>query len=350
MWNISYFLRLVVCPRGTAMKKQCVQVDKKKGEHVRKALMEKGSLDTTVRIASDERYIYIPLIPDADLTDIPLENAQVIEHEFMLHEKQATLEHILGYIPKYEMIGSIALLGPEETDIERTANALLQVNPHIKTVLAALSPVEGEFRTRRFIFINGENTTQTIHKEHGCRYAIDMEKAYFTPRLATERSRILEQIKDGEVVVDMFAGVGPFSILIAKNRPSCRVMAIDKNPEAVKFLRYNTALNAVSNVETIEGDAKEEVRKYARIADHIIMNLPHTAQGFLDASMMIAKPGTVIHYYDITPEDDLYSASLGHIEAAAHRAGFSTDTVSTRIVRSYSPHQFNVCIEVRITG
>lgn len=332
------------------MKKQCVQVDKRKGEQVRKVLMEKELLDITVRIASDEQYIYIPLISDVDLTDLLLEDAQVTGHEFVLHEKPATLEHMLGYIPRYEVIGSIALLEPGETDMERTADALLQVNPHIKTVLAALSPVEGEFRTRRFIFIKGENTTRTVHKEYGCRYAINMEKAYFTPRLATERSRILEQVKDGEVIVDMFAGVGPFSILIAKNRPSCRVIAVDKNPEAVKFLRHNIALNAVSNVKAIEGDAKEEVQNYVEIADHIIMNLPHTAQEFLDAAMVVAKPGTVIHYYDITPEDDLYAASQAHIEAAASRAGFDIEPIATRIVRSYSPHQFNVCIEVRIKG
>ena len=332
------------------MKKQCVQVDKKKGEQVRKVLMEKGSLDTSVRITSDEQYIYIPLISDADLTELLFEDALVTEHEFMLHEKPATLEHMLGYMPRYEVIGSIALLESGETDLERAADALLQVNPHIKTVLAALSPVEGEFRTRRFTFINGENTTQTVHREYGCRYAIDMEKAYFTPRLATERSRILEQVKDGEVIADMFAGVGPFSILIAKNRPSCRVIAIDKNPEAVKFLRHNIALNAVSNVEAIEGDAREEVRKYAGIADHIVMNLPHTAQEFLDAAMVVAKPGTVIHYYDITPESDLYSTSLSHIQTAASRAGFDIEPIATRIVRSYSPHQFNVCIEVRIMG
>uniref|UniRef100_UPI00351C8888 class I SAM-dependent methyltransferase n=1 Tax=Methanomethylovorans sp. TaxID=2758717 RepID=UPI00351C8888 len=174
--------------------------------------------------------------------------------------------------------------------------------------------------------------------------------AYFTPRLATERSRILEQIKNSEVVVDMFTGVGPFSILIAKNRSSCRVVAIDKNPEAVRFLRHNIELNAVSNVVAVEGDAKEEAQIYAGIADHIIMNLPHTAREFLDAAMVIAKPGTVIHYYDITPESDLYSSSLSHIESAASRAGFAVELRATRIVRSYSPHQFNVCIEVRITG
>ena len=330
------------------MNKQCIQVDKKKGEQVRKVLMEKGLLDTSARIVSDASCIYIPLIPAADLSDLPLEDAMVTEHEFKIHERPATLEQMLGHTPRYEVIGSIALLESDEKDMDMTANALLQVNPHIKTVLAARSPVEGEFRTRRFTFIKGENTTQTVHKEYGCRYAVDMEKAYFTPRLATERSRILEQVKDGEVIIDMFAGVGPFSILIAKNRPSCRVVAIDKNPEAVKFLRHNIALNAVINVEAIEGDAKEEVRNYAGIADHIIMNLPHTAQQFLDAAMVVAKPGTVIHYYDITPGSDLYSTSQAHIESAASRTGFGIELIATRIVRSYSPHQFNVCIEVRI--
>lgn len=332
------------------MKQQCIRVNKKKGEQVRKVLMEMRVLDTSMRIVSDEQYIYIPFTSDVDLAELPLEDIQVTEHEFKLHEKPATLEDILGRTPSYEIIGNIALLESDETDLERTADALLKVQPHIRTVLAALSPVEGEFRTRRFTFVKGENTTQTVHKEYGCKFVIDMEKAYFTPRLGTERSRILEQIKDGEIVVDMFAGVGPFSILIGKNRPSCRVVAIDKNPEAVKFLRHNIELNAVSNVEAVEGDAKEEVQRYIGVADHIIMNLPHTAQEFLDAAMVVSKPGTVIHYYDITPESDLYSSSLGYIESAASKAGFAIEPIATRIVRSYSPHQFNVCIEVRIKG
>ena len=332
------------------MKQQCIQVDKTKGEQVRKVLMEKGALDTSVRIVSDESYIYIPLISAVDLMDLPFEDLQVTEHDFKVHEKPATLESILGHIPRYEVIGNIALLESDEGDLETTAAALLKVHPHLRTVLSALSPVEGEFRTRRFTFVKGEDTTQTVHREYGCKYAIDMEKAYFTPRLATERSRVLEQVKDGEVIVDMFAGVGPFSILIAKNRPSCRVLAIDKNPEAVKFLRHNIELNAVNNVEAVEGDAKEEAQRHIGIADHILMNLPHTAQEFLDAAMIIAKPGTVIHYYDITPESDLYSSSLSHIESAASKAGFAVELIATRIVRSYSPHQFNVCIEVRITG
>ena len=332
------------------MKRQCIRVNKKRGEQVRKVLMEMGVLDTSMRIGSDGQYIYIPLTSDVDLAELPLEDIQVTEHEFKLHEKQATLENILGRTPSYEIIGNIALLESDETDLERTADALLKVQPHIRTVLAALSPVEGEFRTRRFTFVKGENTTQTVHKEYGCKFVIDMEKAYFTPRLGTERSRILEQIKDGQTVVDMFAGVGPFSILIGKNRTSCRVVAIDKNPEAVKFLRHNIELNAATNVEAVEGDAKEEVQRYIGVADHIIMNLPHTAQEFLDAAMVVSKPGTLIHYYDITPESDLYSSSLGYIESAASKAGFAIEPIATRIVRSYSPHQFNVCIEVRIKG
>jgi len=336
------------------MKRQCIQVEKKKGEKIRKLLMEKGWLDTSLRIVSDESYLYMPLISDfpADINkltnELPFE-VQLTEHEFETQKKPKTVEQITGHIARYEIIGSIALLDHDEVNLEKTADAIIQVHPHVKTVLAALSAVEGEFRTRRFTLIKGENTTQTLHKEYGCRYAIDMEKAYFTPRLATERSRIMEQVKDGDTVVDMFAGVGPFSILIAKKRPSCRVIAIDKNPEAVKLLRNNISLNGVTNVEAVEADVRDVIYRYAGTADHVIMNLPHTAEEFLDSAMVVAKVGSVIHYYDITPESDLYSSSLAHIESAASKAGFTIKSHSTRIVRSYSPHQFNVCIEVRIT-
>jgi tRNA (guanine37-N1)-methyltransferase len=101
-------------------------------------------------------------------------------------------------------------------------------------------------------------------------------------------------------------------------------------------------------VEAIEGDANLEGKKYAGIADHVIMNLPHNANDFLDAAVKLCAPGGIIHYYDITPEDDLFDSSLKLIDEAAKRAGRTTELVESRVVRSYAPHQFNVCIEVRV--
>ena len=329
----------------------CVKVPKVQGEPNRRALIEMELLDSSKKIASDGVDLCLPLVREPNDTeknnfvDVVFE-----EYEFEEHEKAPTLEDLLGFMPHYEVIGDIALIEADDVDAVRIGEALLKFHPHVNTVLGATSPVVGEFRVREFVLIAGVDKTETIHKEYGCRYAVDLAKAYFTPRLSTERERILSWIKPNDVIVDMFEGVGPYSILIAKKANPKKVIAIDKNPAAVEFLRRNVDLNSVGNVEAIEGDANvvAETQKYVGIADHVIMNLPHNAYDFLDSAVKFAKPGGMLHYYGMTHEDDLFDGSIGLIGMAAKRAGRSIEVLEKRTVRSYAPHQYNICIEVRI--
>lgn len=332
------------------MNRSCIKVLKKKGEPIRRLLLEMDLLDNSARISSKEDYLLLPLTrkpEEVELKELPGE-FELTEHEFEEQKGQLKLEELLDVVPHFEIVGDIALIEDDVAEPEKVADAIMKVKKNVKTVLAAQSPVEGEFRTRRFRTVAGEERTSTIHKEYGSRFYIDLERAYFTPRLATERSRILDQVKEGETVVDMFAGVGPYSIMFARKNPNIRVIAIDKNPDAVEFLRQNVELNSVPNVEAIEGDANLEAEKYAGIADHVIMNLPHNANDFLDAAVKLCATNGIIHYYDITPEDNLFESSLKLIDEAAKRAGRTTEPVESRVVRSYAPHQFNVCIEVRV--
>jgi len=332
------------------MKRICIRVLRKKGEPVRRALLEMDLLDNSLRICTDGESLCLPLIREPhenELREIP-GGFELAEHDFEPQKGQLKLEDLLDQVPHFEVIGDIALIEDDVPEPEKVAEAIMKIKSNVRTVLAALGPVEGEFRTRRFRTIAGEDKTSTIHREYGCRYYIDLEKAYFTPRLATERSRILAQVREGQTVVDMFAGVGPYSIMIAKKSPGIRVIAIDKNPDAVEFLRRNIELNSVSNVEAIEGDANLEAGRFSGLADHVIMNLPHNAHEFLDAAMRLCAPGAIVHYYGITPEDDLFGSSLELIGQAATRAGRTIEVSDTRIVRSYAPHQLNVCTEVKV--
>ena len=115
----------------------------------------------------------------------------------------------------------------------------------------------------------------------------------------------------------MFAGVGPYSILLAKSKKPSNVIAIDKNPDAVYYLKENITLNSAKNIEAIEGDSREEAKKFANTADHVIMNLPHSAHEFLDSAILLTKPGGIIHYYGIAPEDDLFESYIKLISVAA---------------------------------
>ena len=335
------------------MKRQCIKVPKKRGEPVRRILLELEILDNSVKIGTDETFLYLPLIrepaPD-ELKSLP-EEIELEECDFQPQEKKPVPEDLLGFSPAYEVVGDIALLEDPDLDTQKAsiiAGALLRTQPNVKTVLRPLTPVIGEFRVREFEVIEGEPRTETIHREYGCRYKVDLARAYFTPRLSTERSRILSRIKEGDTVVDMFAGVGPYSILIAKSKKPSKVLAIDKNPDAVRYLRENIALNSVKNIEAIEGDAREEAKKFAGAADHVIMNLPHNAFEFLDSAVLLTKPGGVIYYYGITSENDLFESSVELIKEAAEKAGRKVEVLEKRVVRSYAPHQYNICIEARI--
>jgi len=205
--------------------------------------------------------------------------------------------------------------------------------------------VEGEFRPRRFRHVAGVVSTTTTHKEHGLRYRVDLEGAYFTPRLGTERLRIASLVHPADVVLDMFAGVGPFALLLAKRVD--RVIAMDKNPVAVKYLRENSLLNKIENIEILEGDANVLALPYENMADHVIMNLPHSASLFLIAAMKAAKTGGTVHYYCIAPEVDLYKDEA-LIRDAAQKMGYSVEVLYRSIVRSYAPHRHNVVIDFMV--
>lgn len=335
------------------MKRQCIKVPKKKGEPARRVLLGLDILDNSLKIGSDETFLYLPLSREPspeELKNLP-EGYELTDSDIEPLEKKPVPEDILGFSPAYEVIGDIALLEDENLDSQtvlKIADALLQTQLNINSVVKPLTPVIGEFRVREFEVIAGEPRTETIHREYGCRYKVDLSKAYFTPRLSTERSRILSWVKDGDTVVDMFAGVGPYSILLAKSKKPAKVVAIDKNPDAVHYLKENISLNSAKNIEAIEGDAREEAKRFAGTADHVIMNLPHSAYEFLDSAVLLTKPGGIIHYYGITPEDDLFESSIKLIRKAAEKAGRGIEVLEKRVVRSYAPHQYNICIEAKI--
>jgi len=221
----------------------------------------------------------------------------------------------------------------------------MAANRRLKTVISALSDVEGEFRTRRFRHVAGEKRCVTVHREHGLSYRVDLQGAYFTGRLGTERLRVAKQVLPGQMALDMFAGVGPFALLLAKR--GARVIAIDKNPVAVKYLRENALMNKIKNIEILEGDAAELALRYRRRANHVIMNLPHSASAFLIPAMRAAAPGGIVHYYCIAPEAELFRDEE-LIEKAAGVVGANVNVLRREIVRSYAPRRHNVVIGFRV--
>ncbi|MFZ3059464.1 MAG: class I SAM-dependent methyltransferase family protein [Candidatus Methanoperedens sp.] len=319
------------------MESLCVRVPKKSGEITRQELIGLGVIDKNLKIKPDGEDLLIPVLRHVEgFGELSKDDFEILQKE----------EPLAGVVGAYEILGDIAIIDQHESDAQKMADILIK-SRKIRTVLQAESSIDGEYRTRRFSFMAGEKRTETLYRENGCRYLLDIAMVYFTPRLATERMRIANLVKDGDKVVDMFAGVGPFSILIAKKFPSSQVIAIDKNPVAIKYLRENVRLNKVKNVEIREGDAREEV-KGIMDADRIIMNLPHSSVDFLDTALRIIKKGGVIHLYAITHEDDLFEGILKKIGNIAQQANFQVIPLGRRIVRPYAPYQYNVCIDFKV--
>lgn len=316
------------------------------GERFRRALVGMEFFDRSRKISSDESHVYLPVLKMDDQSAAKLRlmaEFELVPFNFESEEHLQTVEEMLGFRPSFEVVGDIAMV--EDNDAKKVAFALMSTSKSIKTVIAPISDVEGEFRTRRFRHVAGEVSTATTHKEHGLRYRVDLAGAYFTPRLGTERLRIAGLVRPTDVVLDMFAGVGPFALLLAKRVD--RVIAMDKNPIAVKYLRENSLLNKIENIEILEGDANVLAPPYENMADHVIMNLPHSASLFLLAAMKAAKTGGAVHFYSIAPEDDLYKDEA-LIRDAAHQMGYSVEVLYRSIVRSYAPHRHNVVIDFRV--
>jgi len=222
----------------------------------------------------------------------------------------------------------------------------------VGTVLAKSSAVEGVYRLREFEVIAGVEKTETVHREHCCVYHVDLAKAYFSPRLSHEHDRVASLVREGETIVDMFAGVGPFSILIAKKRENVRVYAIDVNPDAVDFLRRNVAVNRVEKkVVSILGDARQIVREsFMGVADRVIMNLPERAVEYLDvACEAIRSEGGIMHYYEFSSAPNpLETAKVRLIEAMKRTNREIKEVLLARLVRATAPFTWQVAVDAEI--
>jgi tRNA (guanine37-N1)-methyltransferase len=318
----------------------CVRVPREEGETTRQRLAADGLVSEAYEIELAEGHLYIPVTDPSAVGDLP-----VVERDPDPREGQ-TMPADLVEDPSYERVGDVVVVDEDDPDrAERVAEAVVESDLPVDAVLNRASKVKGQERVRDWEVLAGEGT-EAVHREYGCEYLVDLAEAFFSPRLATERHRVAEQVEAGEHAFDMFAGVGPFVVPFA--RRGATVVGADVNPEAIAYLRENARRNGVAErVTAIEGDVREVVPDYGGWADRVVMNLPHSADEFLDTAVLLAGEEAVIHYYDIQHEEDPF----GPGEAAIRRAAepdYEATVETRRRVRSYAPHEVNVCLDVRL--
>ncbi|QCC59708.1 class I SAM-dependent methyltransferase family protein [Natrinema thermotolerans] len=327
------------------MEVPCVRVAREEGEAVRSALADADLIDDDYEIAVEDGRLYIP-VADPDAAAGVLEDGEVVSRSVAERDQQTTPADLLAFDPTYERLGRAALIDEDDPERARAiADAVLESDLPVETVLNKASKVKGETRVRDWELLAGENT-EVVHREYGCEFLLDLAQVYFSPRLATERHRVAKQVSSDERAFDMFAGVGPFVIPFAKRGATC--VGVDLNPDAIEYLRENAARNGVEErVTAINEDVREVATEYADWADRLVMNLPHSADAFLEAAVTLAGDDCTLHYYDIQHEDDPFGPGEQAIRAAAEPE--YNVTVETRhTVRSYAPHELNVCLDVRL--
>jgi tRNA (guanine37-N1)-methyltransferase len=253
------------------------------------------------------------------------------------------------------MVGDIAIIRIPDALRHRSkviAEAIMQTQKRIKTVLRQASPVSGGLRLRELEWVAGRRKTETTYKEHGCLFKVDLERCYFSPRLSYERRRIARQVQSGEVVVNMFSGVGCYSIIIARHSAADRIYSIDINPDAVCYIRENVKLNrVVGRVIPIVGDAKNViVVKLVDLADRVLMPLPKLAYSYLEYAVLALKPtGGWIHYYDFehakAGESPVEKVKAKAVEKS-QGLGVDFEVCSGRTVRTTGPNWYQVALDV----
>ncbi len=207
----------------------------------------------------------------------------------------------------FEIVGDVVIIEiPDEIMHikDLIVEAILKKHKHVKTILRKTGEVNGVFRIAKYEVIYGKET-ETIAKEHGCRFLVDPTKVYYSVKLSGERERIAKQVKDGEKVLVMFAGVGPYPIVIAKLAKPKVVIGIELNPKAVEYFRKNVELNKVSDVVRVyEGDVKEMLLKINERFDRVLMPAPHSAEEFVYLVKDKIKVGGIVHYYTFASQND----------------------------------------------
>lgn len=321
-----------------------IKVPKEKGEEVRRQLAEAGILAKDYPILHESGHILFPV-------DSGFQEYEVVEREVdrlpeRHHSLKETLKGVLdedelaSLTTSFDIVGDIAVveipkeLEPKENEI---GQALLKVHKNLRTVLKKLGAMEGEYRVRRVKAIAGEEKTETTYKEHGVSMRLDLSKVYFSVRLSTERKRVSDLVRGKEKVLVLFAGVGPFALVIAKDHPDSRITAVELNPAAAGYMRRNVSMNGFDNIEVLEGDARDF--KYSGY-DRVVMPLPHSAEEFLDLAYNAIKPGGTIHFYTIVGSEGPFENAEGKIPLKGYNIS------GKRIVRPYSPDMVQVVLDL----
>jgi tRNA wybutosine-synthesizing protein 2 len=251
--------------------------------------------------------------------------------------------------PSYQKVGDIIILNLKEElwkYDKQIGQFLLRKIPDTRTVCRRTGFIITEERKPQVKVIAGNKKTETIHKEHGILYKLDVNETMFAKGNLNERNRIARLVTKNETVVDMFAGIGYFSLGIAKLSNPNKVYAIEINPVACNYLKDNIKLNKIEDkVVPILEDCVVEIPKLGRIADRVIMGLLPSCKEYLIDAMKVVKPNGIIHYHG-TAKD--WKELFEDVKTAAEIEEFKMELIRKVKVKSYAPKIYHWVLDCRI--
>ncbi len=240
---------------------------------------------------------------------------------------------------KYKKIGDILIL--DSNDFSEDFESMAKEH-HVKSIMK-IDHIQGTKREPVYRLLYG-NETETINKENGCLFKLDLAKVMWSKGNNNERLRIAKLVEDDEVVLDMFAGIGYFSIPIAVHSNAKEIISIEINPNSYRFLCDNIKLNKVNNVTPILGDCKIETPKYG--ADRIVMGYVKTTHHYLKVAIDSLNEGGILHYHETVPEKLMKTRPIERIISQAGNR--DVELLKINKIKKYAPGVEHVVIDVRI--
>ncbi|WP_456468550.1 class I SAM-dependent methyltransferase [Archaeoglobus sp.] len=328
---------------------KAVRVPKERAEDVRRFAEKIGVKDKGRLITTKEDFVEIPIV---DGSEHFFEGYEIVEQKEPVFASKKNLKQVLkGNVPdevipsSYKVIGDIIMVKLTENArryARQIGKALLDLNPKCKAVWCDYGR-EGMLRKPKVELIAGEGS-ETVHRENGCKFKLDVARVMFSLGNQAERMRVAGLVEEGEVVVDMFAGIGYFTIPIAVHSKAERIYAVEINPDSYKYLLENIKLNDVRNVIPILGDSMFVTPE--RVANRVIMGHIY-CQDFLPAAIRALDGRGIIHYHESTPEA-VIDRPIRRVERACSKAGKKCKILNFRKVKNYSPGVYHVVVDAEV--
>lgn len=337
-----------------------IRIPPEKGEEIREKAIAGKFLDITRKIRKLQiEEVTLLEIPVTEGVGETVEGFPVIEQEDLevLKPPMSLKEYLKGSLSETELfqvpsgwhvLGNIIIVSiPDALEEKKLliAEALLSMYPKCRNVVRDLG-IEGQFRQPKRELLLGSGT-ETIHKEHGCFFKQDVTKVMYSKGNLEERKR-MSRLGKGEIVMDMFAGIGYFSIPMAVHARPEKIISIEINPESFAYLKENIRLNHVEDIITpVLGDCSQAAPEGE--ADRVIMGYVGTTHHYLEPAIKaLNKSGGILHYHETVPENLARTRPEERIKKAAESLGKKVEFLETRRIKKYSPGVLHVVVDARV--